>query len=131
MSALTEFAAELLASAGRDHLVWTKLAADAEVHDSSLGFHAQQVVEKCLKAVLAQAQVPFRRTHDIAELLDALSDAGLPAPPHADRLDELNPYAVEARYGWSGTTALDRSQVSLWLHDAMRWARALIHPPAR
>jgi HEPN domain-containing protein len=118
-----DFALELLAAAARDHLVWAKLAADPEIHDTSLGFHAQQTVEKALKAVLARAQVPFRRTHDIAELLDLVSDAGLPGPPHADRLDELNPYAVEARYGWSGSAALDRAAVTRWLDDVLLWAR--------
>jgi hypothetical protein len=38
-----------------------------------------------------------------------LEDSGLPAPPYADRLDELNPYAVEMRYGLIEPTGLDRS----------------------
>jgi HEPN domain-containing protein len=126
MSAPPDFAHELLAAAARDQLVWTKLAGDADVHDASLGFHGQQAVEKCLKAVLAHAQVPFRRTHDVAELLDALADAGLPEPPHADRLDELNPYAVEARYGWTQDRPLDRAQVGRWLTAVSEWARTCL-----
>jgi HEPN domain-containing protein len=117
----SDFGAELRTAAERDLVVWRKLVADPEVHDAMLGFHAQQVVEKCLKSVLATAQVPFRRTHDLAELLDALTDAGLPLPPHADRLDELNPYAVEARYGMGGVAPLDRAAVTDWLADVVRW----------
>ncbi len=91
-----------------------------------LGFHAQQAVEKMLKAVLARAGVAFRRTHDLAELLDVLHDAGLPDPPHAERLDELNPFAVEARYGMGGEGVLARGQVGPWLDAVWTWARAQV-----
>jgi HEPN domain-containing protein len=61
-------------------------------------FHAQQAVEKYLKAVLVWHQVEFPKTHDIGLLADLLKtvDGGL-----ADRVREasaLTPYAVEARY---------------------------------
>jgi HEPN domain-containing protein len=80
-----------LLAAERDEQAFRKLADDPMLHDSLAGFHAQQAVEKALKAVLAHAGVAFRRTHDIAELLDQLEDSGLPAPPHADRLDGSTP----------------------------------------
>jgi HEPN domain-containing protein len=121
-----DFAAQLLIAAERDLLVWRKLVNDAEVHDAMLGFHAQQAVEKMLKAVLARAGVAFRRTHDLAELLDVLHDAGLPDPPHAERLDELNPFAVEARYGMGGEGVLARGQVGPWLDAVWTWARAQV-----
>lgn len=124
--AAIEFAEQLLAAAQRDHLVWRKLVRDLEVHDAMLGFHAQQAVEKWLKAVLAKAGVAFRRTHDLAELLDALQDAGLPPPPHADRLDELNPFAVEARYCMGGEGVLDRALVGAWLDEVQAWALAQV-----
>jgi HEPN domain-containing protein len=60
----------LLLAAERDQQAFRKLADDPTLQDSLAGFHAQQAVEKALKGVLAHAQVPFRRTHDIAELLD-------------------------------------------------------------
>lgn len=99
----------LLNLAEQDALAYRKLAGDPEIQDVLLGFHAQQAVEKALKAVLSDAGVAFRRTHDIAELLDLLADFGLPSPPHADRLDELNPFAVEMRYGLVGPGGLDRT----------------------
>lgn len=125
-----EFAEQLLAAAQRDLTVWRKLVHDAEVHDAMLGFHAQQAVEKLLKAVLARAGVVFRRTHDLAELLDVLHDAGLPPPPHADRLDELNPFAVDARYGMEGDSALVRQEVGPWLDAVAAWATALVRAAA-
>ena len=48
-----DFAEQLLTAAERDLTVWRKLVNDAEVHDAVLGFHAQQAVEKLLKAGFA------------------------------------------------------------------------------
>lgn len=89
----------LLVAAERDQQAFSRLAEDPNLHDSLAGFHAQQAVEKALKAVLAQAVVVFRRTHDIAELLDRLEDAGITSSLHAAHLDELTAYAIEMRDG--------------------------------
>ena len=121
-----EFARQLLASAGHDRAAWQLLARDPAMHDSMLGFHAQQMIEKCLKAVLAHRGVAFRRTHDLSELLDLMADQLALQPPHADRLDELNPYAVEARYGWPFDSRLDRAQTETWLDAVMAWAVAQV-----
>lgn len=115
-----------LSVALRDELALRVLAASPGVHDSMVGYHAQQAVEKALKAVLSAADVPFRRTHDIAELLDLLADAGLAVPPHADRLDELNPYAVEARYGMVDPQCLDREETGRMVVEVIEWAREVI-----
>lgn len=112
----------LLMAAERDQQAFHKLSEDPGLHDSLAGFHAQQAVEKALKAVLAHAGVVFRRTHDIAELLDLLEDAGLEAPPYAHRLDELNPYAVEVRYGLVEPGGLDRIATALWVGDVIVWS---------
>jgi len=115
-----------LLTARRDEQAFSTLADDPNLHDSLAGFHAQQAIEKALKAVLAHSGVPFRRTHDIAELLDMLEDAGLAAPPHADRLDELNPYAVEMRYELIEPRGLDRAATARWVQDVIRWAAGII-----
>ena len=120
------FARTLLELARRDEQAFRKLASDPDLHDSLAGFHAQQVIEKALKAVLSQSGVTFRRTHDIAELLDLLADSGLPAPPHADRLDELTPYAVDYRYGLIEPTGLDRAATERVLADVLGWASGFV-----
>lgn len=74
-------AESLLTAAERDRQAFAKLAEDLALHDSLCGFHAQQAVEKALKAALAHERVVFRRTHDFAELLDLLNDAGIEPPP--------------------------------------------------
>ena len=60
-------------------------------------WHAQQAAEKALKAALIFLQIDFRRTHDLNILRDLLPDSwqlktALP------NLDDLNKWAVEARY---------------------------------
>ena len=96
----------LLAAAKRDQQAFRALVAMPEMNDVVIGFHAHQCIEKALKAALAHAGIAFRRTHDIAGLLDLLNDAQRGVPPFSDRLDELNPYAIEARYGLVEPSAL-------------------------
>jgi HEPN domain-containing protein len=65
-----------------------------------VSFHAQQVVEKYLKAVLTGLQIPFPKTHILRKLVQILP------PDHALNLseeeqDKLSDYATVARYpGW-------------------------------
>ena len=115
-------AVEMLASAQRDAAAYRALVGNAGIHDSILGFHAQQVVEKALKAALFKHGVHVPRTHNIAQLLDVLNDATMLAPPHASAIDALNPYAVEARYGTLDTGPLERQLVAVWLNDVLAWA---------
>ena len=114
----------LLQAAEQDLAACEALAQAPGIGDAIVGFHAQQATEKALKAVLSRHGVEFRRTHDLALLLDLLQDRQLPPPPGADWLDELNPYAVEARYGLSGIAGLDRPKVLAALHALMHGARA-------
>mgnify|MGYP006299446157 CR=1 FL=1 len=60
-------------------------------------FHAQQCVEKCIKAVLAQEQKAVPRTRDLVELVPLLPEQ-LRQSVSSDELALLNPYAVETRY---------------------------------
>jgi len=61
-------------------------------------FHAQQSVEKALKAILLFSKIDFPLTHDIEELLDLLSEANILLPQEIMDADGLTPYAVETRY---------------------------------
>ena len=60
-------------------------------------FHAQQCAEKYLKALLVWEQIPFKRVHDIAELVALVPGAKRPSLPLRDQ-DRLTHYAVAARY---------------------------------
>lgn len=111
----------LLESARQDEKAVAALSGISDIGDAIVGFHAQQAVEKTLKAVLSSAGIVFRRTHDIAELLDLLTDSGLPPPPASETLDELNPYAVEARYGLVELSGLDRQIIGATIGQVLAW----------
>ncbi len=112
----------LLASAQQDFAACQVLASSTSIGDAVVGFHAQQSIEKSLKAVLSARMIEFRRTHDLVSLLDLLQDHKLPVPPQADWLDELNPYAVEARYGTIEPEGLDRSRALMAAEQVLEWA---------
>lgn len=112
----------LLASAQQDLAACKLLACSAGIGDAMVGFHAQQSIEKSLKAVLSAHMIEFWRTHDLISLLDLLQDHKLSAPPQADWLDELNPYAVEARYGTIDPEGLDRARALQAAEQVFDWA---------
>ena len=112
----------LLASAQQDLAACQLLSKGVGIGDAVVGFHAQQSLEKSMKAVLSARLIEFRRTHDLASLLDLLIDNEVPMPPAADWLDELNPYAVEARYGTIAPEGLDRPRVLLAAEQVLAWA---------
>lgn len=65
-----DFAELLLRKAEGDVEVVRALIDNASITDDAIGFHAQQAVEKALKAVLAFAGIRFPRTHDLGFLLE-------------------------------------------------------------
>ena len=65
--------------------------------DEIFGFHAQQAVEKALKAWLAYLGVTFPKTHDLKWLIDLLGETGIPTEPMQSFVD-LNAFAVQYRY---------------------------------
>ena len=99
-----ELARILLEKAGEDELALRLLAEKGGAPDAIGGFHAQQAAEKMIKAVLASRRVRYEWTHDLDRLLKLLRNNDIPAPPEADRLSRLNPYAAELRYAEALTT---------------------------
>lgn len=68
------------------------------VYWEDLCFDAQQAAEKALKALLLATDIPFRFVHDLGELLNLLTRAGVRVPEGVLEAAELTEYAVEARY---------------------------------
>jgi HEPN domain-containing protein len=63
-------------------------------------FHAQQCVEKYLKAILVLEKIDFPKTHDLERLV-ALVPAGLRPELTLEEQARLTEYATVARYpGW-------------------------------
>jgi len=85
------------------------LIEDTDIPDDALGFHAQQAVEKMIKAILAWHEVPYERTHNLAYLLTLLKETSrVEAPPDAEELPTLTPWAAEFRYDDLPEAGLDR-----------------------
>lgn len=89
---------KLLAKAAQDEYVLDRLLPDVNAPIEVFGFHAQQAVEKLLKAALSAAGVHYTRTHRIAELLDLLRSNGTAVPQRFEESRHLTPFAVEFRY---------------------------------
>lgn len=87
-----------LSLADHDIVAFEALRRHPEVHPAITCFHAQQAVEKCMKAVLFARRVEFRRTHDLIELSDLLERNGIQVPASPTWLKSLNPFAVAFCY---------------------------------
>jgi HEPN domain-containing protein len=83
-------------------------------------FHAQQAIEKYLKGVLAFAEQPIPRTHNLEELAQFCSGA-LPGsiPPDVD-LAEITPYAVDLRYDFEFWPDRETAEKALAIAERLR-----------
>lgn len=93
----TDPARRMFVMAGKDLKALNALLDPAAVDDEIFGFHAQQVVEKSLKAWIAALGGIYGRTHDISQLLKILSNHNCNIEAF-ESLDELNPFGVGFRY---------------------------------
>ena len=133
MSNTPDPAATFLRKARQDDRLAHVLLPLSEPMEEALGFHCQQAVEKALKAVLSIHGIRFQRTHDIAELLDLLRDAGHAAPATLDGCDTLTAYAVAYRYDVLddlSRAGMDRTELTAWSRAAVAWASAEHAGPA-
>ena len=62
------------------------------------GFHAQQAVEKYIKAFLVRHQIEFPKTHDIGRLRQLVARRDATLSERLERADVLTPYGVDMRY---------------------------------
>lgn len=117
-----DLARRFLLLADRDIRAFRRLAESDDIDDETVGFHAQQAVEKCLKAVIALHGIPFRRTHNLDELVDLLMDHHAPRPPNVELFQGLTRFAVEFRYDVDEVMSLDRAQAHEIIEAVRRWA---------
>jgi HEPN domain-containing protein len=119
-----DLAALLSRKAAGDEDVVRRLIDVPEVVDETLGFHAQQAVEKLIKAVLVRHGVGYDRTHNIAYLLTLLEGAGMEAPSGVgqEELIALSPWAVQFRYDDEAHAVLDRPSARRAVEMTRAWA---------
>jgi HEPN domain-containing protein len=70
----------------------------AKFDDVIFGFHAQQAVEKCLKAWLSSEGVVYPRTHDLRVLYCLLEGQNVSKLDDFIDLVDLTDFAVQFRY---------------------------------
>ena len=97
MSAASDHAFELLEKADNDLIAAQATVSTGRAFDT-VCFHCQQIVEKCLKAVLAWHDMDYPWTHDLREIV-ALVKPFMPImADYERRIIGLNPFAVAIRY---------------------------------
>ncbi len=87
-----------LEKARRDLLVATRELENPEPLTDIICFHAQQAVEKYLKAYLVWHEVGFPRTHALEDLALLAAQVDQEFQELVDEVVVLTPYAVEVRY---------------------------------
>ena len=123
-----KIALELLTLAMRDAVAVYSFKKLPEIDFSIIGFHAQQSVEKCMKAVLAVNEIEFPKIHELATLHALLVSNSIEVPVSTDVLNRLTPYAVSSRYDLERDELLDELQATALVTQIHEWARSLINP---
>jgi HEPN domain-containing protein len=122
MTPALEEARRLLRLALRDRGTFELLLPLPQATMAAIGFHAQQTVEKALKAACTLRSIEVRRTHDLAALAQALVDNGVALPISIDEFRTLNPFAVEYRYDDEITSSMTREELNSLVTKALTWA---------
>lgn len=117
---------EILArKANGDAKVLRLLAPNGEIGDDAVGFHAQQAIEKWLKAVIASRGEDFEFTHDLHRLVMLASNGTGELPFDVDLVLTLTQYAVPLRYeDLLDAQALDRDATATLVEEVGLWAEA-------
>lgn len=128
MSTAPDLPGDLLALAREDLASAEALDRAERVSDAPVGFHAQQAVEKALKAAIASRGQDFPFTHDLGLLMQLCQDAGLELPADLADADRLTPYAAAVRYGLGDPGAVATADALRWAALAIEWADSETSP---
>ena len=127
MASQRDLAEQLLRLAREDEAATRAMLDVGAVTDAIVGFHAQQAVEKALKAVLAVYGVEFPFTHDLAGLAELCEAEGALLPPSLSDIDRLTPFGVRLRYGaLDDMVPVARGLALGWAEQTIAWASDVI-----
>ena len=95
------------------------------IYLEDLCFHAQQAVEKAIKALLIKKGVEFPYVHDIAELLTLLEKTGQKLPKTIREGEKLTRFAVFTRYpGIAQTISQKEYEEAIKVaEEVVRWVK--------
>ena len=103
--AMNPLTLEWVQKAEGDYTVAQQVLQGQNPVNDAICFHAQQCIEKYLKAWLQEANIPFPRTHDLKELLNLIVPT-LPAwDSWRDDFSKLSEHAIDPRYPGKFATA--------------------------
>jgi HEPN domain-containing protein len=120
---LAEVSRTLFRKASGDAAATRDLAANRDIPDDIVGFHAQQAVEKWLKAVIAGRAETFEHTHDLRRLVNLAAHSLDAVPFDADAAIALTQYSVPLRYeDLLDAEPLDRSAAVELVNEVGEWA---------
>jgi HEPN domain-containing protein len=117
-----DLARVLLERADDDIRLVRRVVDDADIADAIVGFHAQQAVEKAIKAVLAAREIEYAKTHALGYLIGLVETNGIDAPAAVLDAGELSPWAVDFRYETDDEPALDRQATLALIEEIRAWA---------
>lgn len=112
--------------ADRDTKAFEVLSDDPDVHLSVVCFHAQQAVEKSLKAALFAHEIEFGRTHDLVKLAQLLRSRGIVVPVSDSQLRTLNPFAVTFRYDEADIETIPEEEAANLVSSTRAWAERIV-----
>src|SRR5579859_2398077 len=125
-----EQAALLMRKAKQDEFTVEKLLPDPDSSDEIIGFHAQQAVGKCLKAVLAGHEVDYPYVHDLQALMQVVRRHKISFPERLEEARRLTPFAAIMRYEELPSDdpqhALNREWALNCVRQVRAWAESLL-----
>jgi len=71
---------------------------DDEFLTQSVAFHAHQVIEKSLKAILENSERKIPKIHDLEKLYGLVEEAGIKIDIDEDMLAQINDVYIDTRY---------------------------------
>ncbi len=119
----------LLRKASEDLYAAACLGDNPLVSPWTVGFHAQQAVEKSLKAAFAHRAIRYPFIHDIEALVVIVKNESLPLPRDSEELSCLTPFAALFRYedeDWGAPVSISVERMLGLAETTVAWARAML-----
>jgi HEPN domain-containing protein len=126
MKHLADQALRFLRLADRDVRAFKALKISPDVDLPTVCFHAQQAVEKYLKAALIAYGVEPARTHDLNALVYELQNIKIELPARLEEISKLNLYAVIFRYDDTDIEILTRDEAENIVIAIRNWAEEFV-----
>ncbi|MFH1709125.1 MAG: HEPN domain-containing protein [Planctomycetota bacterium] len=120
----------ILGKARDDAFMLAVLIRNKKTPPWGIGFHAQQAVEKAIKAVLTARDISYPYKHDLNLLVNILKTNGISVPGVEQEIVKLTPFGTALRYDEpeGDAIALDGNRTCRTVTRVIAWAEKLIPP---